>query len=96
MPAPESGSVATYIARPHAMSSNTGIITRFALSMPFFTPTSITTHVTAVNSAMHTNGSHGDAMNESKNACGSSRPLPPDIILTYAAKYFTTHPPITL
>ena len=59
------------------MRSSIGIITMFDFSMPFFTPITITAHVTAVNTVMQTNGSHGAATKESKNALGSARTASP-------------------
>ena len=41
-----------YTARPTAIRSSSGIITMFDFSIPFFTPITITAHVTTVNTAM--------------------------------------------
>ena len=59
------------------MRSSTGIITTFALSIPFLTPSTTTPQAMTVNTPMQAKGAHGAEMNDSKKACGSASPAPP-------------------
>ena len=64
---------ATYAASPRAIARRRGIITKFAFSMPFFTPRTTTERTARVKTTIATNGSHGAATNCEKNADGSEK-----------------------